>query len=754
MASANHFPPRRERCYVASVMTTSARLLLCKELIADWIAQGAAAPLSAPAYSAVVTRHPELFRQLRQLGMLPVLPAYAKQTLGRCKQTPLGVLPLSLIELLGVFEGIFDHIIARAAPYCLACSNEAIPPVDIDKFAIPADGFLALVVVDDDNGVSLQERCEWLGSERALVHGVLVRTEDLVSDEGEPVIGIAPVANAISLQLEASNWFSRGGGELLLVHFPSRTATGVELGRLSGYWSCPCCKARFQQPSRVAIESAPLCTTCSGSSRAAELKSYKSRAIRHGDLGWLQDDTKRLVACRDCDGFGVVTDLANCLVFGVRLRHVLALTTTEFCALAGVLPEPLQEQLSKIIACGFGDYPFGAPIGLLSQGELARLSVLSAELSGFSAVHYLLDAAMISSQESGTALDQLNPPSIFYARPPQLPPCEVSESSELATKKASVDIVLRDLQVGVLNIHELRFPAGLMTVLRGPTGSGKSLLLSVVENRFAKRNKLAHSVSFGALKRCSMVRAAVDTDQTVLNALGLEKELAREISRTRRAQELGVLEEDLILPNSRYRCGFCNGGASQEQGMCGVCAECQGGLYDWRVAELGLAGRTVGELLSMPLKDLQGISWSSDWIESVVREFPEGLRDGVSLGTALASLGQPETRFISIWGGLMKVLAGSSAVRGRERAVALAADLVLIDGTSVMPVSHVQETAKLIIKIRDMGATIVYSDMPQGLESLSAYVLELRACAFQHGERASRLHLDTRYARAFNVVAL
>jgi hypothetical protein len=570
-----------------------------------------------------------------------------------------------------------------------------------------------------------------------------VRTEDLVSEDGEPVIVILPASSALALQVEASRWFARGGSDLRLVHFASRSAHGVELAKLSGHWSCPRCQARFLQPKLEQLDSAPPCATCRGVAKGGERL----------DGGWLLDDTKRAVACRDCDGFGLATELANYRVFGVPLKHVITLSPLEFCARAGELPEQLRSPLETIVDCGFGGYPFGAPVDLLSPGEVALLSVLSAQLSGFTGVRYLLDAAILGSRR-GIASDHLSSPAIVIVEPQQLQQQEARESPEVAKQELGEDIVLRDVRIGVLQSREIRFPRGALTVVRGSTGSGKSLLVSVLASRFAKRNKLAHCASFGALKRCSLVQAAVDSTQTVLGALGLAQEVAKEVARTRRAQELGILEQDLILPHSSYSCGSCHGGAIGDDGVPGTCSECQGALYDWRVAELGLAGKTVAELLTTPLVRLRSATWGSDWLELVVQDFPLELRDRVTLGTPLSNLSQPEARFLSVWGGLIKVLSVASAVRGKSRAAPLATELVLIDGPNVMPVTQVQEIGRLLTKIREMGATLVYADIPEGLEFQGSCVLELQPCTIQHGERASRPHLDTRYARTFEVVGV
>jgi hypothetical protein len=165
-----------------------------------------------------------------------------------------------------------------------------------------------------------------------------------------------------------------------------------------------------------------------------------------------------------------------------------------------------------------------------------------------------------------------------------------------------------------------------------------------------------------------------------------------------------------------------------------------------------MGGRTVAELLSTPLVHLQSALIGSHWLESVVQNFPVELRDRVTLGTSLATVSLPEVRFLAVWGGLMKVLSVASAVRGKSRVAPLAVDLVLVDGPRVMPLTQMQEIEKLLIKIKEMGATLVYADIPEGLESLGSCVLELRPCAIQYDGRASLPYLDTRYARTFEVL--
>lgn len=689
-----------------------------------WVAQGAGVPLSDGEYAAAVTRTPRMFGQLCEAGILAVLPKPSLSQVGALRRTPFGVLPTSLMEVLGLADDLFNSAMAQLVPYCSRCACPATPPGRIEHMPVPREGFVSLSVVDDEARASLRERCEWLGSERALVGTRLIRAEEIVSDDGEPVIAVVSVS-ADPMQLlkdimpEVSRWFARGGSALRLVHFSSRAAEGRELGVLHARWCCPQCAEVFPEPTRARLNEELTCGTCSGS-------------------GWLLGDTVRFVACRDCDGFGVSTRMASYQLHGIPFRYVAALSFQEFFTKVTVLPELLRNRLQIICDGGFGAYPLGTPVGLLSQGERALLSIVCGRLSGFTEVQYLIDAGVGDPKKSLSSQSVLRD-GVAVAQPGQ--PRAVDRRTPL---RGTSDAVLRNIRQGCLDIPEVRFPLGEISVVTGPIGSGKSLLLSVVAARFAKRRKLAHQNSFGDLKRCTVVTAEGASDQTVLEALGLADDFAHEIARTRRAQETGLLHEDLVLPRSRYRCQACAASPAGEES----CSECLGALYDWRVSGMPVVGQTVEKLLTTTLDRLDGVVWTGEHLGSVVRTCPSELRGRVTLGSSLARLSRPEQRLLSVWGGLVGVLMhGMRQRKGKGGASSLGGDLVLVDGPRVMPVTQVQEIKKLLLEINNMGATVIYADMPEGLEFMGSYVLQLEPCENQFERRTQELFLDTRYAQ-------
>jgi len=691
----------------------------------DWIAQGAPAALANEIYAALVSRDSQLFEELRNQRILSVAPAPVSRDVVGLARTPLGVLSMPLVYALGIADALLEHVIANLNPFCGRCNRLADQPKEISQIELPQDGVIAVSVIEQDATVPLSERCEWLGCERVLIAGRLVRVEDLTVDDGEPVIASVAASDRERLKSEVGRWFGRGGGSLRLVHFIERDGVGAQLGTVSGKWLCTGCDATFSEPALSQLDEAPLCAAC------------------HGH-GWIRDETKRFVACRACNGFGVNTEMVRYEFCGVLLGNVAALSFADLSQRLRVDDLSLKTRLWTVIDLGFGDYPLGTPICLLSQGERALLTALCGELSGFRDLHYVLDGAVVGG-ELRDVVSLSSDSKVVVARPAIDAP-NLALAERPSRSQSDSDIVLRDIRLGCLRLSEVRFPLGGISAITGVCGSGKSLLLSIVEARFAKRRKLAYQCSFGDCKRLSLVRAEVDCAKTVLEALGLVDELASEIAHTRKAQELGVLKEDLLLPQSRYRCGTCAGRGLVNQ----VCSECFGALYDFRISSLAIGGRDVAEILTTPLCAIDDLIWRSAEIEYLVRAFPPEFGGRVALGMPLAQLSFPEQRFLSLWGGLARVRSRAAKQRAKKSSGGLVGELVLIDGLSVMTITQRRVIEKLLIEINEMGATVIYADRPQGLECRLDCVLELQAQVARLEQQASEKYLDTRYARLFS----
>jgi hypothetical protein len=699
--------------------------------LAKAVATHVSGSLSEEQYLALSRENPELFDALLKHKILLIAPKSKARAEPSLKQTPFGVLPLSVIESLGIAEKIYSAVISNLEPYCDKCQQVAIPPGNLANTSFPNSGVVAISVVGDDDQFSLKERCEWLGSERAIISGKLVSASDLgESDQGEPVISLVANATEASLSSELSKWFARGGSEVTITDFKSRDSKGVELARINGSWSCPKCHARFADATRLDLEQARQCGVCKGA-------------------GWLPGDEARLVACRDCIGFGVVTPMANYRFHSLALRDIATLSFDELVSVGSkILSDELKFSLNTIIGCGFGEYPLGAAVESFSRGELALRSIASAELSGFKEAKYFVDQDL---GDIGLTKDRpsfLGPEKILVLSAPCMSGQVKATNSSWSSSEKS--LVLRYIRRGPIDLSEARFPLGGISAIRGGLGVGKSLLLKIIAERFKKRKKFEHIASFGDLKRCELICSEIDSEQTVLEALGFAEPLAREIARTRRAQELGLLESDLVLPNSLYRCNECGGGRGLNlntglpSGVKGVlCPGCFGAMYDWQVAELPVSNSIVGELMLKSLRDLADLPWVEPSIADLNFKLPDGLAN-VQLSTSLKELARPDQRLIATIGGCIRAFNRSERQKGHG---ALTKELILIDGPKELSESRLRVVSELLNSLNDQGATVVYADMPETLESRCNYVLELTTARRSWSERACETYLDRRYAR-------
>jgi energy-coupling factor transporter ATP-binding protein EcfA2 len=416
-----------------------------------------------------------------------------------------------------------------------------------------------------------------------------------------------------------------------------------------------------------------------------------------------------------------------------------------FAELATALHKDLQLQavelarfVARVCDAGFANYPLGAAVDLFSPGEKSLLAALVGELGMLRGTRYLLDAAYSAYSAEQSSAQEMLQERFIVATPRRARP-QVREATHASLSEV---VRLKDLNCGPLRISEFTFPIGALSAVQGPTGSGKSLLLELVATRFTKRRKLKHVSSFGGIERCLLLSGLADSSGTVLELLGLTADLAAEIARTRRAKELGLLERELELPRSKFRCVECGGmGHTSKHELCSVC---QGSLYDWRVAGLKVLGRGIAELVKAPLQELIGVLWTQKATDSVVKLVAAHCDPSLSLSTPVSNLNPSTRRFLKLLGGLGRY--GGAYAPGSDKH-SLTKELILMDGPHAMPDQHQQTIVALISELQKRGATVLYAGIPESLESMADSVLRLGADVASLERRSEEQFLDARYAR-------
>jgi hypothetical protein len=644
----------------------------------------------------------------------------------------LGVTPTGLVHALGLSEVVVDFVVRELVPRCSQCLVSMNRPRALRDLALPKEGYLIAAPVEVPERVSLVERCEMLGSERALVSSKIVRVDLISEEEGAPIVALVSARDDAQLNEGVESWFSRGGGPLALYHATTREDEVVLLDVISRRWTCGTCSQSVSSPTRGLLLNLSACGTCRGE-------------------GWLLDRAGRLTACRDCDGFGSVDDVRRYECGGVELCRLAELT---FRDLRGVVERNsgnetvrLRAALAVIEEFGFGRYPIASSVGTLSEGERVLLTTLIGQLSQVTGAKYVVDGAYLQ----GDSIAELSGEARTALRVVVPRPAAQSFSSK-ASNVTTESIRLMGLNSAGLVVPEVEFPLGALSIVGGAPGTGKSLLLTEISRRFAKRKKMAHLASFGGIKRCHLCGPVSASTVSLLDLLFLDGDVAEEIARTRVAQQEGVTAGDLSRASARYRCAVCGG-----SGRIGIlsessevqkqeCDECWGILYDWRVADLPLLGRTAADVLKTPLAEVSQLLWRDPAVSFVLERVSSGLERSVTLATPCLDLSVEERGFVALAARLARLVAPLNEKRARLGG--LAGELVLVDGPRTLTSCHLTIIMDLLGDLIGSGATVICADLPPGLESDGAHVLRLRAAGEGMAFEEKRAFADSRYARA------
>ena len=642
--------------------------------------------------------------------VVPLNPRVGRRALDVPSSTPFGMLASPLMQLFKVESTLVDLVLTELRPRCPVCNKLAERPANIRDLNLPSSGYLALVLADDRNEISLSERCELLGVERVFVTGRILRVEELLGDsDGEPVLALVAASQHEELRRAVALWSERGGAKLRILHLEHRTALALELFVLNSRWSCLECDRSFPEATSLMLAATTPCARCRGE-------------------GWLDVQGARLISCEGCDGFGSSDSVALYEWRGVQLRHVAALPFRSFLEPSSSASSEISH-LQRICEGGFGDYPIGAPVNLLSRGEQALCTLLSSKLSKLTGLTLLADGAALWPTWNGVAADYAETLRAFY---PVVAPLTALRLPE----RLGEAFIVRDIERGPLSIRELSCPLGRPSLIQGGVGTGKGLLLKEIKEVFSKKRKLAQRCAFGSLKSCYLLDPGAVLPDLVIDLLGLEDLIAAEFCRTRIARERGYSIEDLLLSSSRYRCRACLAGI-------GECPECNGALIDWSIGQIPFGQLTFSAVLQAPLAALSELLWSRDTIGEVIRALPQELQSSLTLATPVASLPPATARVIYLLAALTRI----GASKDGPKQSALATELILINKPFALAAAQQIRVWEMLCELTLRGATVVCADVPETLENLFSSVLRLAPARGVDPQRERHRLYDVRMAR-------
>ena len=469
--------------------------------------------------------------------------------------------------------------------------------------------------------------------------------------------------------------------------------------------------------------------------------------------------------CPDCDGTRLSAEARSSKIKGKNIADVCAMQITDFAEWVRGLDEPsvtpllagLQHLLDSFAEIGLGYLSLDRPAGTLSGGEAQRTKMIRHLGSSLTDVTYVFDEPTIGLhphdiQRMNDLLLQLRDKGntvLVVEHKPQviaiadhivdLGPGAGAAGGEVVFEgtveslrtsrtitgrhldyRASVKKDVRTpsgrLEVRGASTHNLKevdvdIPLGVLVVLTGVAGSGKS---SLIEDSVAGRTGVV-VIDQGAIRGSRRSNPATYT--------GLLEPIRKAFAKTN-----GV-KPALFSSNSEGACPTCNGAGVvyTELGIMNTvestCEECEGKRFQASVLEYTLGGRNIAEVLAMPVTEALEFFDEGEARTPAAHKVLERLAD---VGLGYVSLGQPLT-----------TLSG-----GERQRLKLAAQMgekgdvyILDEPTSGLHLADVEQLLGLLDRLVDSGKSVIVIEHHQAVMSHADWIIDLGPGAGHDGGR-------------------
>jgi len=275
-----------------------------------------------------------------------------------------------------------------------------------------------------------------------------------------------------------------------------------------------------------------------------------------------------------------------------------------------------------------------------------------------------------------------------------------------ASLKASVREATGRLEVRGADTHNLRdvdvdIPLGVLCVITGVAGSGKS---SLIHGSVAPQDGVV-VVDQGAIKGSRRSNPATYT--------GLLEPIRKAFAKAN-----GV-KPALFSSNSEGACPACNGAGVifTELGVMAtvesMCEECEGRRFQASVLEYTLGGRNIAEVLAMPVAEALDFFGDGDARTPAAHKVLERLAD---VGLGYLTLGQPLT---TLSGGERQRL--KLAVQMAEKG-----DVYVLDEpTTGLHLADVENLLGLLDRLVDAGRSVIVIEHHQAVMAHADWVIDL-----------------------------
>jgi excinuclease UvrABC ATPase subunit len=520
----------------------------------------------------------------------------------------------------------------------------------------------------------------------------------------------------------------------------------------------------YKEPTKIKVEGINL--TYEG----VVTKIQKSMLAK--DVDSLQPHVRAFVeraatfsVCPDCDGTRLTKEARSSRIDGVNIADLCAMEIRDLAGWIRKLEEPsvapllraLGETLDSFVEIGLGYLSLERPSGTLSGGEAQRVKMIRQLGSSLTDVTYVFDEPTIGLhphdiQRMNDLLlrlrDKGNTVLVVEHKPEtiaiadhvvDLGPRAGSDGGQIMFEGTVEDLRRSDtitghhlddraslkdtvrgpsgaLEVRGADTHNLRdvdgdIPLGVLTVVTGVAGSGKS---SLIHGSVAGRDGVV------AVDQTAIRGSRRSNPATYTGLLDPIRKAFAKATGTKPA---------LFSANSEGACPGCNGAGviySDLAMMAGVatpCEVCEGRRFQAEVLEYTFGGKNIGEVLAMPVAE--ALTFFGDGAAKIAAAHTilDRLTD---VGLGYVNLGQPLT---TLSGGERQrlKLATQMAEKGSV--------YVLDEPTVGLHLADVENLLALLDRLVDSGKSVIVIEHHQAVMAHADWIIDLGPGAGHDGGR-------------------
>ncbi|GEK02764.1 excinuclease ABC subunit UvrA [Streptomyces sp. 1-11] len=477
------------------------------------------------------------------------------------------------------------------------------------------------------------------------------------------------------------------------------------------------------------------------------------------------DRAVTFTTCPDCDGTRLNEGARSSRIGGISIADACAMQISDLAAWVRGLDEPsvapllgkLGQTLDSFVEIGLGYLALDRPAGTLSGGEAQRVKMIRHLGSSLTDVTYVFDEPTAGLhphdiQRMNELLlrlrDKGNTVLVVEHKPELIAIADhvvdLGPGAGTAGGAVCFEGTLEGLRAsGTLTGRHLDDRAAVKKTVREPTGT--------LEIRGASANNLRDvdvDIPLGVLTvvtgvagsgKSSLVHGSIPAGAGVVS---VDQSPIRGSRRSNPATYTGLLDPirkafaqandvkpALFSANSEGACPTCNGAGvvytdlAMMAGVATTCEECEGKRFEASVLEYRLGGRDISEVLAMPVAEAEEFFGAGEARTPAAHRVLTRLSD---VGLGYLTLGQPLT---TLSGGERQRLKLATHM-GDKGGV-----YVLDEPTSGLHLADVEQLLGLLDRLVDAGKSVVVVEHHQAVMAHADWIIDLGPGAGHDGGR-------------------